>query len=351
MQPEMAGAIQTRVGRGSPRRSVSVSILCLAALAACGGSPRVATRKDDPPWWRERGVGRCRHVPYVAGDFYRTYVPSGSRYLNDHSLIMGPDGTWHVYGITNDSAGDPEAEHQFLHATAPSLFGPWTEQPDALVADPRMNEAVLWAPHVVEASAGRWALFYYADLLDGDPTRGVRRAESTDLWHWQRVEATASPRARPPGGRDPFLFRGADRWLLFSVGVDGASHGQILSSQSRDLSFDEWSAASPVITDPVATGPWRRGNLQSPFVVTHDEQFYLFVTRKSPSPIDYVRTNVFCSDDPRHFDWQPIAELRAHAAEIVVDHGRSFITSGGWTKAIGEDHRGLSIAPLEWAPR
>ncbi len=341
---------RSRYARGS-LLGVVAAVLCFVAVPACAGSPRVAPQEDDsPPWWLDGGPGRCRHVPYVAGDFYRTYVPSGSRYLNDHTVVRGPDGTWHLYGITSDSAGDPEAEHQFLHATAPALLGPWTEQPDALVADPRSNEKVLWAPYVVEPQPGRWSLFYYADLLDDDPMRGLRRAESTDLWHWQRVPATASPNGRPPGGRDPFVLRNGDRWLLFSVGVDGASHGQILSSESRDPSLDQWSPVTPVITDPMATDPWRRGNLQSPFVVVYGEQFYLFVTRKSPSPIDYVRTDVFCSDDPRHFAWQPIAELRAHAAEIVVDQGRYFITSAGWTKAVGENHRGLSIAPLDWAP-
>ncbi len=327
-----------------------VPLACLTALAACGQSPHLAGRTEDtPPWWRDGGAARCRHVPYIAGDFYRTYVPSGSRYVNDHTLALGADGTWHLFGITNDSPGDPEAEHQFLHATAPTILGPWTEQADALVADTRMNEKVLWAPYVIEREPGHWTLLYYADLLDDDPTRGLRLAESTDLWHWQRVRATASPSARPPGGRDPFVLRDADHWLLYSVGADATSHGQILVAESRGDAFDTWSTPRPVLTDPVAMAPWRRGNLQSPFVVVYDKEFYLFVTRKSPSPIDYARTNVFCSDDPRTFDWQPIAELRAHAAEVVLDHGRYFITSAGWTKTIGEEHRGLSLAPLGWA--
>lgn len=339
-----------------------VVLACFAAVAACGQPPRLADGGGErggerakaadppPPWWLDGGASRCRHVPYVAGDFYRAYVPSGSRYVNDHTLVIGPDGTWHLFGITNDSPGDPEAEHRFLHATAPTPLGPWTEWPDALVADARASEKVLWAPYVIEREPGHWTLAYYADLLDDDPTRGVRLADSEDLWHWQRVPATASPAGRPPGGRDPFLLRVAGRWLLWSVGVDGASHGQILLSESRSTSLADWSPATPVLTDPVAATPWRRGNLQSPFVVVYDEQFYLFVTRKSPAPIDYVRTDVFCSDDPHHFDWQPIAELRAHAAEILVDHGRYFITSAGWTRTIGEEHRGLSIAPLRWAP-
>jgi hypothetical protein len=74
-------------------------------------------------------------------------------------------------------------------------------------------------------------------------------------------------------------------------------------------------------------------------------------TLKSLSPADYVRTNVLCSTDPKHFAWRPIADLRAHAAEIVRDGERWSITTCGWTKSIGEMHRGLSFAPLEWAER
>jgi arabinan endo-1,5-alpha-L-arabinosidase len=106
-----------------------------------------------------------------------------------------------------------------------------------------------------------------------------------------------------------------------------------------------------VLTDPVPAEPWRRGNVQSPYVVKYDGAYYLFVTRKSLSPVDYVRTNVFCSANPLSFEWRPIADLRAHAAEVVVDGDQWFITSAGWTKAIGEMHRGLSLAPLEWAER
>jgi beta-fructofuranosidase len=266
--------------------------------------------------------------------------------LNDHTLVRGPHGTWHLYGITDASAGEPEREHQFLHATAPSLRGPWSEQPDALVRDPTFGEQVLWAPFVLEREPGRFSMFYYADLLDPDhPARGSRRADSTDLWHWQRIEGTL------PGGRDPFVLRDGARTLLYSVTADAESHGQIVVSESRDGMLSDWSPLRAALTDPVAELPWRRGNLQSPYVVKYGGAFYLFVTRKSPSPIDYVRTNVFCSLDPLQFAWQPVADLRAHAAEVIADGDAWFISSAGWTKAIGEMHRGFSLAPLGWAER
>jgi arabinan endo-1,5-alpha-L-arabinosidase len=333
----------------------SLAVLSCALVAACTAQQSVAPAVPEPvPWWTSGARGPlatgCRHVPYIAGGFYRVFVPRGIRYLNDHTLIRGPDGTWHLFGITNASAGDPAHEHEFLHATAPALFGPWTEQADALVADARYGEQVLWAPYVFRAAPGEWRMFYYADrLTPQNPEMGSREAVSYDLWHWRRSAEAARPATRPRGGRDPFVLRLGRSWLLYSVGVDAWSRGQILLSESRDAAHEKWSRRVAVLTDPVPANPWRRGNVQSPFVFEYDGQYYLFVTRKSLSPIDYARTYVFCSNDPRQFVWRPIADLRAHAAEIVVDGGHTFITSAGWTRSIGELHRGLSIAPLEWA--
>jgi arabinan endo-1,5-alpha-L-arabinosidase len=193
-------------------------------------------------------------------------------------------------------------------------------------------------------------MFYYSDLLQpGSLTAGVRQAESLDLWHWRRMAASSDHASRPPGGRDPFALRNGARWLLFSVGVEADLRGQILCSESLDPTLRTWSPAVPVVTEPAAANPSWRSDLQSPCVVRYDTQYYLFVTRRSSSPLDYVRTDVLCSSDPRHFDWRPITELRAHAAEVVMQDGRYFITSAGWPRAIGEEHRGLSVAPLGWA--
>lgn len=333
---------------------IAASVCVLACVSGCARTPQAPSVPEPKPWWfgaaRGPAATGCRHVPYLAGGFFRVFVPRGIRYLNDHTLVRVSDGTWHLFGITHASAGDPAEEHQLLHATAPALFGPWTEQPDALVADARYHEQVLWAPYVFQAAPGQWRMFYYADrLTPQNVTAGVREARSRDLWHWQRIAATASPKGRPPGGRDPFVLPVGASWLLYTVGVDSVSRGQILMSESRDALHQRWSRPVPVLTDPVPANPWRRGNVQSPFVFLYDGQYYLFVTRKSLSPIDYARTDVFCSNDPRHFVWRPIADLRAHAAEIVVEGGHTFLTSAGWTRSIGEMHRGLSIAPLEWA--
>ncbi len=330
-----------------PFRSVFASAVLWTFSSGCCGA---IERRPAGALAGANRDGACDRAPYIAGDYVRVFVPSGTRYVNDHTVVMGPDGSWHVFGITDASDGSPDDERAFLHATAPSLLGPWTEHPDALVADAASGEEVLWAPFVLERSPGRWSMFYYADRLGADPMRGSRRADSSDLWHWTRVPA-GSPGGRAPGGRDPFVLRDGSRFLLYSVGVGGASQGEILVSEGRDPELARWSPAVPALTDPDPADASPRGNVQSPYVVKYAGAYYLFVTRKSASPIDYARTSVFCSEDPLRFAWQPVADLRAHAAELIVDRGRWFITSAGWTKAIGDAHRGLSIAPLGWAAR
>lgn len=295
------------------------------------------------PDWRSvvgadalRSLRTSAWVPFVQGPFQRVYRPPGTRYLNDHTLVRGDDGRWHLYGITHESEGDASLERSFLHASAASLFGPWTDEPDALQS--QEPEGALWAPFVMPVSVGRWAMFYYGNT----PDHRVLRADSLDLRAWRRTGASA------PGGRDPFVLRAGDAWLLYSVGADEQRQvGQIIVSTSPDLL--RWTEPVVALEDPEPSFGW--GNLESPTVVRRGEEFYLFVTRTSESRHDYARTLVFASRDPRRFAWTPVTELTAHAAEVIEHGGECFVTSAGWTYQIGERWRGLSVAPLGWAPR
>lgn len=316
----------------------------MLALGACGGLP--------PPGMADSGAvsdggveadgaaptdaatvdAEAVEVPYLASDYRRVFAPAGGRYVNDHALVRAGDGRWHLIGITHDSPGNPQAERSFLHATAPSLTGPWTELPDALMTT--MPEQVLWAPHIFEREPGRWTMLYWGSTPDNQ----VQRADSDDLLRWTRVMSPV------PGGRDPHVARVGDRWVVFSVGVRD-SHGQIIATTSDDLA--RWSPLTVVTEDPIPSFGW--GNLESPFLVRRGAWFYLFVTRTSAAPADYDRTVVLRSADPLSFRWEPVTEIVGHACEVVEEDGRAYLTSAGWTSQIGEDARGLSVARLEWA--
>jgi len=220
---------------------------CVLVALGCAGAP---------PQTRQRPTGSSAWVPLVVGPFQRVFRPVGTRYLNDHTLAREPDGRWHLFGITHDSEGDPSREMSFLHASAPALLGPWSDEGDALHSQP--PEESIWAPFVLPTGAGRWSMFYYGNT----PDHRVLRAESADLHRWERSASSA------PGGRDPFLLRVGALWYLYSVGADEQREiGQIVVSQSHDLL--RWTMPTVALADPVATFGW--GNLESPVVVRRGE--------------------------------------------------------------------------------
>ena len=320
-------------------------VLCAAlTLAACGPTPGdCADGGDCSDAGADAGASDAprtsRWVPYIDGSFTRVFRPAGTRYLNDHTLVRGADGQWHLYGITHESTGMPQAERSFLHATAPSLAGPWHEEADILTA--MGSERVLWAPFVFPAEAGHWVMYFWA----GTPDQRTQRADSTDLVRWTR-----DPRS-VPGGRDPFVLRVGAEWYFYSVGVSAPvgdnAYGQILVTHSADL--EHWATPTVALQDPVLNFGW--GNLESPTVVVRDDGYYLFVTRTSESRIDYARTVVFHSTDPSRFAWEPVTEMLTHAAEVFEADGQEYITAAGWTIQLGALWRGLSIAKLGWARR
>lgn len=324
----------------------ALATLAVVSLAGCGATtecPDGAMCGDaavTPGAFVDAAARTHRWVPYVDGSFGRVFRPDGTRYVNDHTLLRDETGRWHLFGITDDSRGDPGRETRFLHATAAGLAGPWVERGDVLEV-PDGSDEVRWAPCIVEPTPMHWVMYFWGGTAD-DRTQ---RADSTDLFTWTLDARSA------PGGRDPFLLRVGQEWLLYSVGVSALvgnhAFGQIVLTRSPDL--EHWSEPTVVLQDPALSFGW--GSLESPSVVARDDGYYLFVTRTSDSPIDYGRTVVFHSSDPARFAWEPVTELLAHAAEVLEVDGQSYLTAAGWTSMLGERWRGLSIARLGWARR
>ncbi|MFO0630289.1 MAG: hypothetical protein U0325_32335 [Polyangiales bacterium] len=174
------------------------------------------------------------HVPSIAGGDARVFAPPDRRALNDHSLVRGTDGTWHVDGIAQDADGQPPHERSLRHAPAPSLLGPWAPQADAHEADPGRNPFFVGAPHVLETAPGRWTLFFCDGQREPESNLDcMRRADSRDLRRWTRVGRTLASARRPSGGCDAFLMREGDRWLRYAVAVTADRHGQIVVSARR----------------------------------------------------------------------------------------------------------------------
>lgn len=291
-------------------------------------------------------------TPVSLGPPVVVYTPSNGRYLNEPTLIRGPgpgpdpspDPIWHVFANSNTGKGEPWGERQLLHATAPTLHGPWTTQPDILTAtDPGSTDGVLHAPFVFK-DGPLWRILYFDSTKDEDV--GLRTATSPDLWTWTREP-------KPwPGGRDPMVLQHPGGNLLYTtislLLPDGRHDAVRLDRQNPDGTFTHLDNA---LYDPAVCPYACWGWFESPFVVQKDGHALLFFTWTSTvaNTPDYLRTAVMRSTDPTHFDFgPPLTELFAHGAEWHEEDGQQWLTSGGWPERIGEDKRGLWVQPVGW---
>jgi hypothetical protein len=125
-------------------------------------------------------------------------------YVNDHCLVRGPGGRWHVFGISKATPElDPHQERWFCHGSGASLAGGEFEE-HGRVCD---FGARAWAP-TIGFDGERWVMLYGPDRL--------RAAVCDDerLDHWR--EAACSLAGAPVEGvlRDGMLLRlDDDSWL------------------------------------------------------------------------------------------------------------------------------------------
>ena len=294
---------------------------------------------DRPPWGETIGPAEDQ-APFSIGPFVDIYDPAdGEREpwcLNDHCLAKGPDGLWHVFGITHpkpyNHALDPGT--RLAHATAESLEQRgWHKEPFALTADPsRFDEHLLWAPHVVERD-GTFHMFVCVGAASGN-LFSIRRYESDDLWSWRRTDA---PPVVVDGveARDPMVLRDGDGWILYYTATEQPDGGRFVVAAVTSRDLVNWSSRRIVFTHPRA-GAFG-GPTESPFVVRRGPAYYLFVT-------DDEIVHVYGGRDP--FSWSAedhVFAYRGRACEIVRDEtGTWFISHVGWELG------GLALARLEW---
>ena len=270
-------------------------------------------------------------------------TPEVESYLNDHTLVRHPDGTWHLFGITAPEPARPLEEVHFLHATAAELTGPWSVHEPVIEADTAAGETHVWAPHVIEHE-GRWWMFYTGGTDDHTRYR-IQLATSDDLWHWQR-DASAPLFEDGFDARDPMVLRLDEQWVLYytRTSTPEGGHHQVAARTSSDLRH--WSEPRVVFESPdegTLGGP-----TESPFVieVTHQGRRGWLLSICDAGLYDLTRVHL--SGDP--FGWTPeqlCFEVAEHCPEYVLDEsGQWWISGAGWGRG-GLHLRQLELNPCE----
>jgi beta-fructofuranosidase len=273
------------------------------------------------------------------GEFNKIYDPSiGEQtrwYINDHTFIRAEDGQWHLFGITHREPANPYQEKFLAHATAPDLMGPWTRQSSVMHATTKYNERVVWAPYVLRHDGLYW-MYYCAGGRDHAKYR-IHLATSSDLWSWERHPANPMV-VDGYDSRDPMAIPFNDQWLLYYVATSTPTGGNHTVKVATGPDLIHWSHQQEVFRDP-EVGTYG-GPTESPFVVSRNEKYYLFVCTNH----GYNETAVYESATPFHWDAANlVAKFPAHAAEVIhTPDGKWFVSRAGWGQG------GVYLANLTW---
>lgn len=280
-------------------------------------------------------------VPYISGEWKILFKPEKyGNYVNDHTIIKGSDGCWHLYGITSKGGHSCE-ERYFVHGKGESLESVFSE-----VGKSIDRGTLAWAPCVVKKDENYY-MFY-----GPSPTS---LAVSFDMYEWFGYNVTLKNEPLMGAHRDHFVLKlEENKYLMYVVGVCNKKSAVSCFSSCDLLTWNfEGFALTSADAAPLNPG-W--GAMESPFVLKRDGLYYLIITYTNSSDETYNDTLVFCSEDPLSFGEynggtggaMPITKLFAHAPEIIVDNGKTYITTCGWLdKPV--PHKGcVSIARLEW---
>lgn len=275
-------------------------------------------------------------------------IPGGPFYINDHTIVRGPDGRWHLMGIFHHELADPLNEVDFVHARARSsdpsdwsgedfVIGKGTAGV-ALSVDRALGETHLWAPHAVR-NGDEYVMVFHAGGPEDDSQ--IKLARSSDLENWRR-----SPQ-KPLftdicTARDPMLLRAGDLWVMYYTRCDGLKTqiNGVAYRTSADL--ENWSEPAMAMTLPGAKPLPNSGYTESPFVFERGGWYYLSVTSY---PVEYDSSFLYRSRSPFNFGDVPVARFKSHAPEWVEGgdepgRGPMFITHAGWGQG------GVWLAPV-----
>ena len=293
--------------------------------------------------------------------FRLVYQPEG-RYVNDHSLLRGPEGRWHLFHIVGPAGRgcyDADSEVSFGHAISADLLT-WEPQPDVLATDPasRHEPHHLFAPHVIERD-GLYYLFY-AGVNTDLRMESLCLATSRDLYHWEKHPgnpifrpSTSWAEYRPGSGtwaccRDPHVMPHPDYGyvMYYVTWMKDTNHRLVALGAALSDNLLTWQDAGPVMIREFAS-ECSTTSMESPCVVARAGRYYLFYKHRNG-------TRLVVSEDPLRFtDQEDVWFSPAHAAEVFEGDGQWYLTHCSRDLEDVEHRRsdrtrGLFLAGLEW---
>ncbi len=265
------------------------------------------------------------------GQWYDEWVP------NDHTFTMGPDGNWHIFGITHPlttAANIHEGEDQLFHAVAPgNIFdkplSPKCFRDCGTVLPPSERPGEpnpIYAPFIIKIEK-----LYH--IVYGP--YAIRHRVSEDLVNWRECPPMFVEPSQQ-GTRDPhILFHDGKYYLTY------CAFNEVRQRVSTDMT--NWSDYRIIRVAPTEIAA-----PESPFIVYHDEMFYLIFClwsgvwdQKTVAQAYPHITEVHASPTIDGFmDTEPIATFDAHASEVFQVGKRYFLSSAEWPE------RGINVVEM-----
>ena len=145
-------------------------------------------------------------IPCIAGEWRVLFRPEkNGNYVNDHTIVCGPDQKWHLYGITS-MTGRPSDERYFVHGVGENLYTPFRE-----VGRSIDKGTLAWSPCVIEREQNYY-MFY-----GPSPTS---LAVSFDMYEWFGHTVTLQNEPLMAAHRDHFVLRPDNgTYLMYVSGI------------------------------------------------------------------------------------------------------------------------------------
>lgn len=358
-------------------------------------------------------ISAVNTIPTIDSTSWQTLasptIPGPLRYSNDHTVIKGGDGNWHIIGINGNGSGNVEVAlyHTILSSLYPpkpvSNTGSYSDldaygqaAPIAQYYDRNGTPCTAWAPSSIRIGNTVYLLYHSDRDNNGYCSRQASRLEilkSTDpaLRSWTSVNTyptAASPSTPvrfeisvtgtpsdmtsstalyntgwPNEFRDPGIFRDDDgTFLLYTTAYSrNLGHSVVAAYTSSDMLNWTYAGAALTLVNGATDVSWSAA--ESPFVFKRDGWYYLSFTDTNSNTATYENTVLLRSKDRLNFGTYDgttlpktgsnfVERLKVHAPEYVQDDADQwYITTCGWPNmsSVPQARQGVAIAKLQFA--